>query len=295
MSLKSFAVIRYTLALIPLLLLALTHTSHGQDEVERQAQQLMDEGKTKEGIHLFERLATEGDDRSMVQLGAYYFEGKVIPQDYVKAMDWWLKALTKNNADAFVNLGVMHRYGKGAPANKKIAYCIFLTTYMNGLGNESTQQRAGENLRRMIRRISKKDIKDCLSNYTLPYLQAYLEAKGDMNGIPEKYQPSDKTPALKDLDWWLDGELNAIFGSPGEEEEKTCAEKQQQDADECAAIEHPIKLGPADWTPWMKPSYLFDDNTEDFNLRIGEEPKMKIIPIPANAPELRLRVFKDNP
>lgn len=369
MSLRSFSVIRGSLALIPLLLLTLALIGHGRDEVARQALQLMHEGKTKEGIHIFEKLADDGDDRSMVQLGVYYFEGAVILQDHAKAMEWWLKALAKNNADAFVNLGVMHRDGNGVPANKKIAYCIFLTTYMNGLGNESTQQRAGDCLSLLMRNISKKDIKDCLSNYTLPYLQAYLEAKGDMNGIPEKYQPSDKTPALKNLDWWLDGELNAIFGPPSEEEEKARAETRQHDADERAAIEHtmayeirfptgteanydsrkfihdiitgstmlspenlkrqddyliyedqqniiedehrhitletknhvtavfriehPVKPAPADWTPWMKPNFLFDENTEGFNLHNGEEPKVKNIPVPANTPELRFRVFKD--
>lgn len=367
MHLKSCNVIRPALALAHLILLTLASISHGQDEVVRKALQLMDEGKINEGIHIFEKLADDGDDRSMVQLGVYYFEGAVILQDHSKAMEWWLKALAKDNADAFVNLGVMHRDGKGVPANKKIAYCIFLTTYMNGLGNESTQQRAGDCLSRLMRKISKKDINDCLSNYTLPYLQAYLKAKGDMNGIPEKYQPSDKNPALKNLDWWLDGKLNAIFGPTSVDTDEAHAEKRQPDADERPAaehtmayeirfptgtetsydcrqlingivtgsailspenlkrqddyliyenqqniigdehrqitlenknhvtavfrIEHPVRPVQADWTPWMKPDFLFDENTEGFNLHNGEEPKLKNIPIPSNTPELRFRVF----
>ncbi|WP_153555628.1 tetratricopeptide repeat protein [Roseimaritima sediminicola] len=200
----------------------------------------MNQGKTKEAISIFEDLASEGDDKAMVQLGIYYYEGIGVKQDYTKAMDWWLEAFAKQNADAFVNLGVMHRDGHAVPQNRKIAYCIFLTTHMNGLGSQSTQLRANGCLRKILNDVSKDDIKECLSNYTLGYLSAYLKAKGKMKGIPDEHRPSKDNPALKDLDWWLDGELDSIFGPPTEEEKKAREEAARQREMAIKALQHTL-------------------------------------------------------
>lgn len=356
-------------ALAFLFLLGPCPALHAEDDAVTQALQLMDNGHTAQGIALFEKLAAGGDDNAMVQLGIYHYEGSLIPQDHAKAMDWWLKALEKGNADALSNLAVLHRDGKAAPANKKVAYCVFLTIHMCGLGDEGTQYRAGSCLGRLAQELTKEDLKDCLSNYTLGYLQAYLQAKGQMQGIPEKFRPSDQNPALKDLDWWMDGELDAVFGPPSEEEKQAREARRQREEAQRAAIEHtlayeirfpagtaaaydsvqfindtisgsgplsaeslerdgdhlvvrnqlninedqhrlitletkddvtvvfrikhPAKPAPADWTPWLKPDFLFDENTEGFNLRAGEEPKTQNLRVPANAPELRFRVYKE--
>ena len=145
------------------------------DPTGMDAVRLMEEGKTEEAVRVFESLAEDGDDRVMVQLGIIYYEGTEVEQDYEKAMDWWLKAFEKENPDAFVNLGVMHRDGNGVPKNKKIAYCIFLTTHMCGLGSQSTQYRSNGCLRNIMGELSLDEIKDCLSNYTVGYIMAYLE------------------------------------------------------------------------------------------------------------------------
>jgi TPR repeat protein len=164
--------------LLSLMLLGVPFAGLCADKTGMDALKLMQQGKTKEALSIFEDLATKGDDKSMVQLGIYYYEGTGVKQNYSKAMDWWLKAFAKQNADAFVNLGVMHRDGQGVPKNKKIAYCVFLTTHMTGLGSQSTQSRSNSCLRRLIAELSIEDVKDCLSNYTLAYITAYLEAKG---------------------------------------------------------------------------------------------------------------------
>lgn len=189
---------------------------------------LMQEGKVPEAIQVFEKLAAKGDEKAMIQLGIFYYQGKDVKQDYHKAMDWFLKAFSKQNADAFVNLGVMHRDGHGVPRNKKIAYCVFLTTHMSGLGTQSTQYRSNSCLRQILDDLTKHDVKDCLSNYTLEYIMAYLNAKGEMKGIPDKYKPSKNNPALRDLNWWLDGELDAIYGEPSEEEKKASQKKAEE-------------------------------------------------------------------
>jgi hypothetical protein len=212
----------------------------GADETGMDAVRLMDQGKAKEAIQIFERLAAGGDTRAMVQLGIYYYEGTEVDQDYTKAMDWWLQGFAKQNADAFVNLGVMYRDGHGVPMNKKIAYCVFLTTHMCGLGSESTQVRSNSCLRRVLEELSKDEIKDCLSNYTLSYMTAYLEARGELKGIPDEHKPSKENPALRDLDWWMDSEIDAIYGAPTEQEKKAREEKKIQRKAEIDALRHTL-------------------------------------------------------
>lgn len=213
-------------------------TAAGKELTGMDAVRLMDEGKVSEAIQAFEKLAGKGDDKAMVQLGILYYQGTGVQPDYSKAMDWFLQAFAKNNADAFVNLGVMHRDGQAVPKNKKIAYCVFLTTHMCELGSESTQSRSNDCLRRLAEELSKEDIKDCLTNYTRGYIKAYLEAKGKMRGIPDKYKPSDESPALKDLDWWLDGELDALLGPPTADEKATRQKRDAQREKEFDALQH---------------------------------------------------------
>lgn len=229
----------HTFCLILIMLAGFPATVFCEDLTGKDAVKLMDEGKKDEAIQILEELAADGDDLSMVQLGIYYYQGTGVIQDYYKAMDWWLQAFKRNNADAFVNLGVMHRDGQGVPQNKKIAYCVFLTTHMNGYGSQSTQYRSNSSLRRLMDELSLEDIKDCLSNYTLGYIMAYIEAKGKMEGIPEKYKPSKENPAFRDLDWWLPGELDGIF-PPTEEEMKHREEIERQRQIEFDALQHTL-------------------------------------------------------
>ena len=228
------------ISLIALLVTSVAAIAFGEEKTGMDAFRLMQQGNTEEAIQIFESLSEKGDTKAMVQLGLYYYEGTGVKQDYPKAMDWWLKAFTNQNADAFVNLGVMHRDGHAVPKNKKIAYCVFLTTHMCGLGSQSTQHRSNSCLRRIMEELSKDDIKDCLSNYTLGYITAYLEAKGKIKGIPDKHKPSKDNPALKDTGWWLDSELDAIYGPPTEEEKKKREERDRQRELETAALRHTL-------------------------------------------------------
>ncbi len=205
-------------ALVAFVLLSTTALI-ADDKEGLEAMKLMAQGKTDEAIAIFEKLAEKGDDKAMVQLGNFYFEGQGVKQDYSKAMDWWLKAL-KSNPDAYVNLGVLHRDGKGVPKNKKIAYCVFVSAHMLGLGSDATTARANRNLRKLLPEISDEEVKDCLSNYTMRYVLTYLESKGKLEGIPDDCKPSVDQPAFRDTGWWTDEELDRIYGPPTEEEIK---------------------------------------------------------------------------
>ncbi len=230
----------YPRSLLALLLAGVAAVAVCEERTGMDAVRLMEQGASEEAIQILENLAEKGDSKSMVQLGLYHYEGTGVEQSYPEAMDWWLQAFTNQNADAFTNLGVMHRDGLGVPKNHKIAYCIFLTTHMCGLGGHSTQLRANRGLRRAVQELSNDDIKDCLSNYTLGYVTAYLGAKGDIAGVPEEHRPSPENPALRDTGWFLDSELDAIFGAPTEEEKNRRAERDRRMEAERDAVQHTL-------------------------------------------------------
>jgi|GEM_PF-731782 len=212
-----------------------THAAFGPEAME-----LMKDGKATEAVQMLEALADEEDSQAMVQLGIWYYQGNGVDKDYSKAMDWFIKAYELNNADAFVNLGVMHRDGQGVPQNKKIAYAVFLTTHMTGWGDFNTMSRNNDCLRRLIAEMPMEDVREILSTYTLTYIQAYLKSKGSLEGIPEAYAATQDQPALKDMGWFMDRELDAIFGPPSEKELQ--ARQARRDAHAAArdALEHTL-------------------------------------------------------
>jgi uncharacterized protein len=62
-----------------------------------------------------EKDAAQGNAGSQVILGGMYANGKGVPQDEAKAVEWWQKAAAQGNAGAQFYLGVMYANGKGVP------------------------------------------------------------------------------------------------------------------------------------------------------------------------------------
>ena len=162
----------------------------------------------------FQTLADKGDDKSMINLGVMYHTGEGVKQDYAKAMDWYLKAFAKNNGDALNNIGVMYRDGLGVSTNSKVAYLLFLTVHMEGLGSDSTQIRAGRNLSRLAESVPKNDIEEALS-YTMEYVNQIVKSCGKNVAIGKDVLPAKKRPRIRDNNWWLDSERKKMdFKSP---------------------------------------------------------------------------------
>ena len=51
----------------------------------------------------------------MTNLGLLYQNGQGVPQDYVKAREWYEKAADKGSAFAMTNLGLLYQNGRGVP------------------------------------------------------------------------------------------------------------------------------------------------------------------------------------
>ena len=161
---------------------------------------------------LWVELANKGDDKAMVELGLVHHLGQAGSQDYANAMDWYLKAFRKNG-DAVNNIGVMYRDGLGVSRNRKIAYLLFLTVHMTGMGNEQTIMRANRNLRREISELTSGEKQEALC-LTFAYVLEYVERRGNLEGIPEHLRASSERKRIKDLNWWLPGEVGEFLCQP---------------------------------------------------------------------------------
>ena len=57
------------------------------------------------------------DPEEQFKLGAKYFKGDGIPQDYSEAAKWFRKAAEREHGRAQTNLGSMYELGQGVPKN----------------------------------------------------------------------------------------------------------------------------------------------------------------------------------
>ncbi len=156
-------------------------------------------GDYDRAIELFSVLADGGDKRAMNTIGIFYYEGENVEQDYSAAMDWWMRAMP--DADALVNIAVLYRDGLGVEQNLEMAYSVFLIVHLSSMGSEQTQWRNGRNLRKALMAMSQEQIDTALC-YSVERVEAFIESRGKDNeagGI-----------AIKDRDWWLEGEVQDI-------------------------------------------------------------------------------------
>ena len=182
-------------------ILALCFSTHLHAKPDKDlAVRLMNSGKIKESIEEFKKVSEEGDTIAMVTIGNFYYEGRGVSQNYVEAMNWYLRAY-QANADALCNIGVLFRDGKGVKQNLQIAYCIFILIHMKGAGSADTQIRNGSNLKKTIALLTQDEMKSALC-ITEEYLEDYIKSRGN---LPADY--SVKGQRFKDKNWWLPGEL----------------------------------------------------------------------------------------
>lgn len=196
--------------IIATLLLALAASSAFASDTLDHALRASAAGDYDKALLLWEQLASEGDKNAMTEVALIHHQGLGRPVSYETALNWYLKAM---NGDTLNNVGVMFRDGTGLPQNRKIAYLMFLTVHMTGAGSEATVMRANRNLRREVAELPESDIKEALC-YTSEYLLAYIQSRGTITGIPQELRASAERKRIKELDWWMPGEIGA-YDCPG--------------------------------------------------------------------------------
>lgn len=188
---------------IAILVLLLGTSAASADSRLEQAIQAGTSGDHRTALPLWEELGAGGDRKAMVEAGLIYHQGLGRPVDHDRALDWYLASMV---GAALNNVGVMFRDGTGVPLNRKVAYLLFLTIHMTGAGNEETVMRANRNLRREIAELPRLEIREALC-YSVDYLLAYVQSRGHLQGIPEDLRAAEGRPRIKELDWWMQGEV----------------------------------------------------------------------------------------
>lgn len=78
----------------------------------------------KEAEKLFRLAAVQGYAMAQAYLGLMYAEGKGVPQDYKEAVKWYRLAAEQGNAETLITLAVMYGTGVGVPESTVIAYAL---------------------------------------------------------------------------------------------------------------------------------------------------------------------------
>lgn len=84
-----------------------------------------------------EKKATQGNTDAQCILAYMYAEGRSVPQDNTKAIEWYKKAAKQNEPIALLNLGFMYLKGQGIPQDYEKAIKYF--TKAANLGNLEAQ------------------------------------------------------------------------------------------------------------------------------------------------------------
>ena len=81
-----------------------------------------DRGDYATAVRLLRPLAEQGNAQAQNSLGAMYYNGKGVAQDFKEAVKWYRLAATQGYASAQVNLGAMYYEGQGVPEDFIRAY-----------------------------------------------------------------------------------------------------------------------------------------------------------------------------
>ncbi len=71
------------------------------------------------------KAAASDSDAAMLSLGAMYYAGRGVAQDFRKAVKWYTDAANRGNVTAMSNLGYCYYYGRSGPVDYAKAYQMF--------------------------------------------------------------------------------------------------------------------------------------------------------------------------
>ncbi len=92
----------------------------------------------KKGFEYYQQLAEKGNEHALVEIGRFYYEGRVVRQDFAKAKEYFEKA----GSNGSYWLGVMYSRGDGVPQDYQKAYEHFLNNLRSGSYNNPYKDEA---------------------------------------------------------------------------------------------------------------------------------------------------------
>ncbi len=85
------------------------------DQLATQAESGKNSSAKQDALRRLEKMAHSGNPTAECSLGALYARGRAVPQDYVKAANWFRKAADQGDAKAECILGFAYGLGHGVP------------------------------------------------------------------------------------------------------------------------------------------------------------------------------------
>lgn len=82
-------------------------------------------GDAKTALKLWQPLADHGNADAQVNIGVLHANGEGVPQSYVEALAWYRKAADQGDVFAINNLGLMYMRGQGVQASDQTAVTLY--------------------------------------------------------------------------------------------------------------------------------------------------------------------------
>ena len=79
--------------------------------------------------------ARQGQAYAQNEVGAWYYQGKHVKQDYAQALQWWAKSAQQGNVNAIGNMGLCYQYGRGIAKDSLMALQLYMKSIE--MGNQS--------------------------------------------------------------------------------------------------------------------------------------------------------------
>jgi len=99
----------------------------------------------RDSLNVIMDKAKAGDASAMNEVGTWYYTGKHVNQDYVRAYEWWKKASLKSDVRAIANLGLCYQLGRGVERDSIDAVRLYEKSIKEGNGallNQRTENAA---------------------------------------------------------------------------------------------------------------------------------------------------------
>jgi uncharacterized protein len=120
------------LAIILLCILTFSMCSPGQQPAQPAAES-KPVGLSDASISTLQQRADAGDAQAQFELARAYEDGKGLPQDDTKAVEWFRKSADQGNAQAQNSLGVMYALGRGVTRDREEAVRWYKKAAKTGL------------------------------------------------------------------------------------------------------------------------------------------------------------------
>ena len=92
--------------------------------------ELVSDNIAKRIIKFYKKAVAKGNSHAMLNLGALYYNGVIVQQDFVRAVKLYKMAADSDDSNvavrAICNLGYCYYYGRSIPVNKEKAFSYFL-------------------------------------------------------------------------------------------------------------------------------------------------------------------------